>query len=104
MEQGRRWPALLQGHGQGLARKPVGQGRFHSPAHDSTGVQVQDDGHVEPTLVGRHIGDIGQPDLIGRAGGKGAAQDIRGDGPLVARLGRPSIPPAPDRLQARLMH
>ena len=59
MDQPRAWTLSLDRHGQG------GDGQFlahmiaHRPANDLAGGQVEDGGQVQPSLIGRDVGDVG---------------------------------------------
>ena len=48
---------------------------FHTPAHNLTAVQVQQNRQVQPTLVGGDVGDVGCPHLDGFG-------SVQGDPPL----------------------
>ena len=58
----------------------------HGPPDDLTAVQVFHTGQIEPSLVGRDIGDVRHPHLMGPLGHKLAIQDIVRD-----RVGVPGI-------------
>ncbi len=56
-------------HQQRVEHEFSGQRRLHRPTDDLARVQVHDDGEVEPSLPGPNIGDVGDPDAIGRLDG-----------------------------------
>ena len=59
----------------------------HRPAHYSPGVEIDNGGHVEPTLGGPDIGDIGEvgdPLLVRRRRREGSIEDIWRDGMVLA--------------------
>ena len=63
MQQARRPPLGRHCARQGLADQMFSHARRHGVADDLPGVQILVTSKVEPTLLGRDIGDIGQPDL-----------------------------------------
>lgn len=64
MQQARRRLANGDGHLQSVNDQLPVQAITHGPAHNAPGVKVQDHCQIEPPLCGRHISDIGQPDLV----------------------------------------
>lgn len=50
----------------------------HRVADDLAGTHVLELGQIEPALVGADIGEIGEPDLVGRAGGEVLLQEVVG--------------------------
>ena len=59
---------VLQRHGESLENEGGVDPFAHGPADDLAAVEIQDTGEVEPTFPSLDIGDIGDPDLIGRGG------------------------------------
>jgi len=57
------------------------------PAGQSATVKVQDARQIEPAFLGGDIGDVPQPDLVGRTGGGQIGQAIGGDGLVVIAVG-----------------
>jgi hypothetical protein len=51
----------------------------HRPADHFSGEPIEDHGQVQPTLTGRDVGDIRQPDLIGLLGREIPIQQIGGN-------------------------
>ena len=70
MDESCGWTSSLDCHGQRGDCEFGAQVIAHGPADHFAGEQVEDHGQVEPTLAGRDVGDIGQPDLIGPVGDK----------------------------------
>lgn len=64
-------------HHQGVQYDVPCQRRFHRPAHDLAGVEIDDHGEIKPALPGSDIGDIGRPDLIGAGDRELAIESIR---------------------------
>jgi len=65
VEQTMGRPAMRQGHPQRPQDGGGGQALSRCPADDAATVQVHDYGHIEPTRLGAHIRQIGDPDLVG---------------------------------------
>jgi hypothetical protein len=103
-QPGLRSPAL-QGHDQGVDAQPGPQVVGHAPADDLAGGQVLDGGQVEPALVGRQVGEVGEPDRVRPLGREAPPEEVRRDRevvPAVGGAGRPASPPAGG--QAHLAH
>jgi hypothetical protein len=89
--------APLQGHDERVDARPGPQMVGHRPADDLARGQVLDRGRVQPALVGRRVGDVGEPDRIGPLGGEAPVEQVRGDRevvPAVGGAGWPATPPA----------
>jgi hypothetical protein len=56
------------------------------PANDPASAHVEDRRQVKPTLPGRNIGEIGEPDLVGLLRGEVAREPVRGDGIVMAAV------------------
>jgi hypothetical protein len=63
----------------------------HGPADDSAAVEVQNACEIEPTLVGENVGDIGDPDLVGRSGLWGFCQEIGSNWVIMVAVCRWSV-------------
>ena len=50
---------------------------MHRPADDPSGIEIDHDRHIEPSLAGRDEGDVGDPDAIGRGRRKVAVEEVR---------------------------
>src|SRR5665213_3155054 len=78
---------MSQGH------SPSSQDQFgvdvfaHGPAGESAAVKVHDAGQIEPAFLGRHVGDVPEPDVVGGAGSAHVRQAIGGDGLVVVAVG-----------------
>src|SRR4051795_5866206 len=68
----------------------------HAPADDLAGRHVLDGGQVQPALVGGHIRNICQPDLVRAISLEGALEQVGGDAVAVPAVSRDRRPlPAP---------
>src|ERR1700677_5008014 len=65
----------------------------HRPAHDSTGEHVEDDREIKPTLGGRNIRDVRQPDTIRSRCREPSAEEIGSQREIVAAIRGPTEPP-----------
>src|SRR3954471_13453234 len=105
MDQAGFRPAALQGHDQRVHAQPGPQVIRHRPADDLARGQVLDRGQVQPALVRRQVGDVGQPDRVGPLGDEVAVEQVRGDRQVVPAVGGPRGPTAaPPRLPAHPAH
>ncbi len=97
----RFWAAIATGRSSEDALQPLG----HRPADDLHCGQILDGGEVEPAFVGRDVGDVSEPDRIGRSGFEVAVEQIGRDRMGVAAVGgdRP-LPPASRWTNAVLSH
>ena len=59
------WPTLSHGPDQCLRHQVTGDSLRHRPADHRTGVQVQDDGQIQPARTRPQAGDIGHPLRVG---------------------------------------
>src|SRR5260370_31047757 len=64
----------------------------HRPADNLAGEEVHHHGEIEPALICLDVGDIGEPDPVGRGGGEVPIEQVRGDRKVVAAVGRPHPP------------
>lgn len=55
---------------------PFGDDR-PSPPEDAAREHVEHRGDIEPALVGPHVGDVGDPQLVGSIGGEVAVDETR---------------------------
>ena len=62
------WPLLLEGHHESRERQFGSHMITHGPADDLAAVEVHDGRQVQPTLTGRNVGDVGEPDPVRRRG------------------------------------
>src|SRR3712207_8623090 len=51
----------------------------HAPADDLARGQVLDRGQVQPALVGRQVGDVGEPHRVGPPGGEASPEQVGRD-------------------------
>ena len=49
---------------QGIEHEVRAHGAAHPPAHDAPGVHVDHEGHVQPALPGRDVGEVRDPQLV----------------------------------------
>jgi hypothetical protein len=64
----------------------------HGPADDLAAVEIHDGGEIQPALVGWNVGDVGEPDAVGRRGREVAIDQVRRDRQCVAAVGRAHAP------------
>ncbi len=105
VDQPRRRPAVADRHLQRILAQGALQTLGHRPADDLHRGQILDGGEVEPAFVGWDVGDVSEPDRIGRGGFEVAVEQIGRDRMGVAAVGgdrRP--PPASWRTNAVLSH
>src|SRR5687768_18517763 len=58
------WRAMLDRHHQRVLAQRTPQMVGHAPADDLAGRHVLDGSQVQPTLVSRNVGHVGEPDRI----------------------------------------
>jgi hypothetical protein len=78
--------------------------RAHGPTHDGAREEIEDDGQVQPALLGPEIGDVGDPRRVGRGDGEVPGQYVGGDGQLVIGGGRGSKPAPAAGTEPMLTH
>ena len=67
VDQSPWWSSVPDRHVQCVLAEQALQTFGHRPANDLHRGQVLDGGEVEPSLVRRDVGDVGQPDCIGQS-------------------------------------
>jgi len=82
---------LLQGGRAKGGVEVVGAG----PADDAAAVQIEERGDVEEALLGRNVGDVGDPDLVDTGDQRLVPEQIGGDGSAVAAVGGAGLAAAP---------
>jgi hypothetical protein len=86
----------LDGHDQGRD----GQCRLHVTAHcpagDFAGEVIEHGGQIEPPFPGWHVGNVGEPNLIGAFGGEFLVEPIAGNRQIVIAV-RGAYPEPPRR-------
>lgn len=60
--------AGIQGLLQRVDHEARGHGLAHAPTDDASGVDVDDESHVQPTLPGRDVGEVREPELVRTVG------------------------------------
>jgi hypothetical protein len=74
-------------HDQGFAQRGESQVAVQPvacrPAHDPACEQVDDNGQVQPTFAGPHVGDVGAPLLVGPCRREVLVEQVRRDRPSV---------------------
>jgi len=70
------WALPLDRHGQCGDRQLLAHVMAHRPSHHLTAEEIQDDGELQPPLVGRDVTDVGEPDLVRPRGEKGLPEKI----------------------------
>ena len=81
-EAGRRL-LPLDGHGQGRDGQFRPHVITHRQADDFAGEEIEHDGQIEPPFLGWHVGDVGEPNLIGPLGGEFLVEPVGGDRQVV---------------------
>ena len=74
------------------------------PAHDAPGEHINDEGHVQPTLPGRNIGEVRHPQLIGSISLELPIDPIQWSGSSCIAKSRAYDLAAPHALQAQALH
>ena len=96
--------ALLDGHVEGIEHELGAQVPGHRPAHDPAAEHVEDDGQVQESRQGRHVGDVSHPQPVRGVGVELALHQVRHRAGLgVAACGARPLAPA-HAGQARLAH
>ena len=88
-------------HVQGIEHQLLGERGGHRPADDATAEGIEHDGEIEKTRPGRDVGDIGNPQQIGRCCREVALDQVRrltavaldrgGDEPAPAHTGQAGL-------------
>src|SRR5215213_5139201 len=90
-------PGCRTAHGQGFAQSGKGQVAMQPvagcPANDPACEQVDDDGEIQPTFAGPHVGDVGAPLLVGPCCREVLIKQVRRDRPGVMAVCGPLEPP-----------
>jgi len=74
------------------------------PADEEAAEGIHDEGHIDKARPGRHVGEIGDPQLVGPAGREVPLHQVGGsDGGRIGRGGPPGLAAA-HALQAKLTH
>jgi hypothetical protein len=68
--------AMLERHVERSEGEVGAQMGGHRPPDDAAAACVEDHGQEEKASPGRHIGDVGDPELVGDAGRKHAVEQI----------------------------
>src|SRR3954447_1620262 len=76
----------LDGHDQGADAQRGPEVVGHGPADDLARGHVLDRGQIQKALVGRDVGDVGQPDLVRPVRGEVPRQQVRGDREIMAAV------------------
>src|ERR671915_607394 len=79
-------PLPLDGHDQGADAQLGPEVVGHGPADDLARGHVLDRGQIQEALVGRDVGDVGQPDLVRPVRGEVPRQQVRGDREIMAAV------------------
>ena len=76
----------------------------HRPADQAAAEHVQHQGNIQPALCGRHVGNVGQPELVRRTGLEPTAHQVRFRGQRMTRVGRAHETPLATGLKTFLAH
>ena len=90
-------PAAADRHLQRILAQDALQPLGHRPADDLHRGQILDGGEVEPAFVSWDVGDVSEPDRIGRSGFEVAVEQIGRDRMGVAAVGGDRRPPPASR-------
>jgi hypothetical protein len=71
-----RWPAPPDRHVDGFDDQLAAEVIGHRPADNAPTVDVKHDRQGEEARPGRDIGDVGDPQAVGRGGGEPALHEI----------------------------
>src|SRR4051812_4631736 len=95
----------LDGHDQGADAQLGPEVVGHGPADDLARGHVLDRGQIQEALVGRDVGDVGQPDLVRPVRGEVPRQQVRGDREIMAAVpGSGGAAGAPPGREPHLTH
>ena len=81
------WFAAPDGHEQGLQRQIGICAALHGPPNNAPGKQIDHDGKIQEAFVGADVGDVGDPELIGRIDIEFPVQSIVGHDSRAATVG-----------------
>src|SRR5258708_7000450 len=104
MEEARFGVSGLQGHGQGVEGQAPIDVRIEGPADHTSREEVQDRCEVQPALSCPDVGDVRDPDLVGRGRGEVPVKLIGSNRMRMPRIRRDSETPLPLALEAFLSH
>ena len=90
-------PAAADRHLQRILAQDALQPLGHRPADDLHRGQILDGGELEPAFVSCDVGDVSEPDRIGRNGFEVAVEQIGRDRMGVAAVGGDRRPPPASR-------
>src|SRR5579872_3383633 len=78
----------MAGIAQRIEHELIGHAIAETVAEHLAGMQGNDHRQVQPAFASRDVGDVARPGSHGRIDTKSPLQDIRGDGALMATVGR----------------
>jgi len=96
--------ALPQRHAQRGHHQVDDLGCRGVPGHDPLSGDVDDEGHVDETGPAAHIGEVGDPDQIGRRGGEVPVKQISGPAAADSRHGGADFLDPAHALQPQYAH
>ena len=76
MDQSRCGISAHDSHAERILAKTALEVVVHAPTDDLARCHILDGGQIQPAFIGHHIGDISQPDGIGRTGLKVSLQKV----------------------------
>src|SRR5262249_16298420 len=79
VNQARPWSAAREPHPQRVGDELRSHVVCHRPTDDRPREGILHSGEVEPTLPGREVGDVGDPERVGGVWSKATADQIIGD-------------------------
>lgn len=74
------------------------------PADDAVAKDIEDEGDVDAVRPGAHVGEVGDPETVGRLGAEVALDEVIGPQGALVGYGREDALAAHDATQALLAH
>ena len=74
------------GHVKCINNELLGDSAVHGPSNDHPGIQIDAHGQIQPPFLGRYVGDIGGPDLVGASHIEVLIQHVGGNGQIMFRI------------------
>lgn len=70
-------------HVECIDNELLGYSAVHGPSDDHSGIQVDAHGQVQPPFLGRYVGNVGGPYLVGAGRFKVLVQQVGGNGQIM---------------------
>jgi len=75
--------SIFGGHVECIDNELLGYSAVHGPPDDHPGIQIDAHGQVQPPFLGRYVGDVGGPDLVGTSRFEVPIQQVGGNGQMM---------------------